>query len=531
MKGERETFPARLAEGTSATAELLRKVEKQPPHAPPEAAAWERTLTRLGRETGHPRLRLVVAASVGALAGAVVLFVAISRRAPVQVGDGQTHATPTSIVTAPAPSPSPAVRPAEVAAEVPRIQLGRAPVGLPAGRSELVNEAAVALSRGGSARAFTTTAAATVELGAGEVELHVEKRPAAADHAFEVTAGAYRFTVLGTVFRVSKTNDDVTLSVSEGRVAVSHSSAARGEAPLTIVTSGGFWSGNNHDPQVVPRPPAVRPPSASTRRASAVPVAAAHPRLALTGAAAPAFPGAAKTSSPSVPAVAPAPFESPAPVKVLSTPAMTAPMAAQARAPRTSPLPARCASRTNATAREMIDCLSTEARGADLGAQVALYEAARLYRDALGDVGHAITTLRELRRRFPGGALAVEADLSLAELLPKVGKYREALEASGAALEAHPARERADELHLLRGDVLRAGLNDCAAAATEYAAADGASHDSVADPAAFGRALCLERLGRATEAREAFERYLARPHARRAGEATRHVRDLARTTP
>src|SRR5438105_2200441 len=151
MKGERETFPARLAEGTGATAELLRKVEKQPPHAPPEAAAWERTLTRLGRETGHPRLRLAVAASVGALAGAVVLFVALSHRTgekgPVQIADSQGRATP---VAAPAPSPSPPVLPApstaEVAAEVPRIQLGRAPVGLPAGRSELVNEAAVALS-------------------------------------------------------------------------------------------------------------------------------------------------------------------------------------------------------------------------------------------------------------------------------------------------------------------------------------------------------------------------------------------------
>jgi len=544
MKGDRETFPARLADGTGATAELLRKVEKQPPHAPPEAAAWERTLIRLGRNAGHSRLRLVAAASIGALAGAVVLFMALSPRAPLTRSRGKASTTGTPVAAVPAvpvssaatgagaatvPGTSPPAAEDLVAAEAPRIQLGRASVGLPTGRSELVGEAVVALSRGGSARAFTTTAAATVELAAGEVELHVDKRPAAADHAFEVTAGAFRFTVLGTVFRVSKTNDDVTLSVSEGRVAVSHSDASRANAPLTVVTGGGFWSGNGAraaSPPAATRGPSPSPALRTSQRHLFV-AEAHHPRLALTGAVAPVIPSAAET--PSVPAVEPAPFLSPAPVKALSAP----------RAPTTTSLPLRtvpqtkaqpasvgCADRANPRAR--IDCLLNEARGSDLRAQVALYEAARLYRDALGDVGRAITTLRELRQRFPGGALSAEAELSLAELLPRVGKYREALEVSAATLASRPGRDRADQLHLLRGDLLRAGLGDCAAASLEYAAADGARHESVADPAAFGHALCLEKLGRATEARVAFERYLTRPNARHASEATRHVHELAR---
>src|SRR5205814_1806568 len=75
------------------------------------------------------------------------------------------------------------------AADIPHIQLGRGAVGLPAGRTELLGEADVMLSRGGTAHAFATAAAATVDLGAGEVELHVEKRPPEARHAFEVTAG------------------------------------------------------------------------------------------------------------------------------------------------------------------------------------------------------------------------------------------------------------------------------------------------------------------------------------------------------
>ncbi|HEX2657966.1 MAG TPA: FecR domain-containing protein [Polyangia bacterium] len=526
MKSHRETFPARLADGSDATAELLRKVEKQPPHAPPEAAAWERTLTRLGREPGHPRLRLALAATAGALAGAVVLFAVLSRHAPEAASS--VAASPPIAASAPiaplVPAPAPVVPSlSSEATEVPRIQLGRAPVGLPAGRSELVNEAAVALSRGGSARAFTTAAAATVELDAGEVELHVEKRPAAADHAFEVTAGGYRFTVLGTVFRVSRANDDVTLSVSEGRVAVARLGAPRSDAPLTIVTGGGFWSGSD----------ARGAPRARGSSARVVPTAAegTPALLALTGAAAPRASGAAR---PSAPSLEPAPFESPAPVKVLSpAPAAAAPAtspariatAPAARPPRPAVLPTRCARRADATARATIDCLLNEARGSDLGAQVALYEVARLYRDEIHDVGRAITTLRELRRRFPDGALAVEAALSLAELLPQVGKYREALEASGAALASNPSRQRVDELHLLRGDLLRAGLNDCAGAATEYAAADGA-RESVADPAAFGRAVCLQTLGRVPEAREAFQRYLARPHARHADEAARRVRAL-----
>jgi tetratricopeptide (TPR) repeat protein len=233
--------------------------------------------------------------------------------------------------------------------------------------------------------------------------------------------------------------------------------------------------------------------------------------LALAGTPALASPSAAKT--PSVPAVEPAPFASSVSVKAISS--VAAP-------------PGGCASRANTGPRAALECYLNQAGGSDLGAQVALYEAARLYRDALGDAGHAITTLRELRRRFPDGALAVEAELSLAELLPKLGKYREALDASTAALESHPARERADELHLLRGELLRAGLGDCARAETEYAAADNASHDSVADPAAFGRALCLEKLGRGAAAREAFQRYLVRPQARRAGEAARHLHELDR---
>lgn len=171
-------------------------------------------------------------------------------------------------------------------------------------------------------------------------------------------------------------------------------------------------------------------------------------------------------------------------------------------------------------------CLVEESRGSDLGAEVALYEAARIYRDGLGDTDRAIATLRELRRRFPAGALSSEAALSLAELLPKVGRYREALVESAAVLGSRPTPDRADEIHLMRGDLLRGGLGDCRSALSEYAQVADVPRSSISDPAAFYGAVCLQALGDGAGARRAFERYLARPAPRRAAEATRFLRQL-----
>src|SRR5204863_6061168 len=71
-------------------------------------------------------------------------------------------------------------------------------------------------------------------------------------------------------------------------------------------------------------------------------------------------------------------------------------------------------------------CYEQQASGAGLPAQIALYELARLRRDSLGDLPGALASLRELRGRFPGGALRMDADLSIAELLPRLGRFDEA---------------------------------------------------------------------------------------------------------
>lgn len=600
-----DQMPPRLLEGEGEVAELLRKVERQARQAPSEAAAWERTLRRLGRDSGGGRVRVGLAAAAGALVGAVALYLALSPTAQLRAPAGRSVAeVRASARVAPAavtPSPpsssgtSPeTASPASVlardlagaqaaagggrrstaaegtlaAADIPHIHLGRAAVGLPAGRTELLGEADVMLSRGGAARAFATPAAATVALDAGEVELHVEKRPPEARHAFEVTAGGYRFTALGTTFRVARANGDVTLSVTEGRVAVS-----LGTERLIIVTTGGFWAGATREPRARRSVPLTMTGSLGRAESSgetgwsgplagSVAPGSSAAGAGLVSAAATALMRPSRVPSPlsGSPVLAAAPprpsqptFEpARAPRAAASGPvgssagASSSPLlppalfssTAAARSPAATPLAASLASsgcaagglggapKGRSAAKGRIDCLLGQGRGADLGAEVALYEAARLYRDALGDPPHAIATLRELRRRFPSGALAAEADLSLAELLPAVGRYREALAATAAVLGAQPTPERVAELHLLRGDLLRTGLGDCQGAAAEYAQVAELGPETAADPASFFAGVCLQKLGDAAGARRVFERYLTRPHPRRAAEAGRRLLEL-----
>src|SRR5205823_849658 len=138
--------------------------------APSETAAWERTLRRLGRDSGRGRLHVGLAAAAGALVGAVALSVALSpsthlrsgRRPSVAEVRAPVSATKARVTPPPSPSTStspqiaapvpvlaretaggparpggrarsPASDETLTAADIPHIQLGRAAVGLPAG--------------------------------------------------------------------------------------------------------------------------------------------------------------------------------------------------------------------------------------------------------------------------------------------------------------------------------------------------------------------------------------------------------------
>ncbi|HOU89930.1 MAG TPA: hypothetical protein PLU22_02735 [Polyangiaceae bacterium] len=123
---------------------------------------------------------------------------------------------------------------------------------------------------------------------------------------------------------------------------------------------------------------------------------------------------------------------------------------------------------------EALACYEPIARGDTMSAELALYEQARLESRALGAPERALATLDAHRRRFPGGVLGAEVTLTRIELLARLGRAAEALDASASALAGPLGAERAGDLHALRGDLL-ADRGDCAGARGEYAAARAAA--------------------------------------------------------
>jgi tetratricopeptide (TPR) repeat protein len=170
-------------------------------------------------------------------------------------------------------------------------------------------------------------------------------------------------------------------------------------------------------------------------------------------------------------------------------------------------------------------CFNERASGSGLSAQVALYELSRLERDALGKPAQALSTLDRYLERFPSGSLNGEARFSRLELLTRLGRTQEALEASAAFLSSSFGAERAAEVHLLRGNLLlRQGQS--ASAAVEYRAALDAP-GRVGDDAAYQLAVAYEASD-AQRARAAYERYLQRPSARHAAAAKARLAELSK---
>ena len=108
-------------------------------------------------------------------------------------------------------------------------------------------------------------------------------------------------------------------------------------------------------------------------------------------------------------------------------------------------------------------CYGSVARGSSMDAELALYEKARLEAKALGQSSQALATLDEHARRFPGGVLSTEVELTRIELLSQLGRRAEALHAIERGLQGALGRERGSDLQVLRAELLSAG-GDCVAA-------------------------------------------------------------------
>jgi hypothetical protein len=180
--------------------------------------------------------------------------------------------------------------------------------------------------------------------------------------------------------------------------------------------------------------------------------------------------------------------------------------------------------------REAETCFATLASGVGLRAEMALHEMARLRRDVLGDASGALAALSEYRQRFPRGSLRHEVALSRVELLVRLGRARDALRESEELLTSPDGRIRAAELHVLRGNMYRTALSDLNAAAAEFARAERLGGPLGAE-ATYLRGTCLEALGDARAALEAYERYMSTPRRPRAVEVRRRIAALSVASP
>jgi len=181
---------------------------------------------------------------------------------------------------------------------------------------------------------------------------------------------------------------------------------------------------------------------------------------------------------------------------------------------------------SQARSKQAVDCFQMLARESGLGAEVALYEAARLSAEALGDPRRALALLEQHGTRFPASVLRVEVEWLKIRSLERAGRLDEALSASETLLDSAAGRSLASKLHLLRGRIHAESRHDCPLAVTEFVALLG-EPGPAGDEAEFKRAQCLEQMRRPDEARSAYLRYLGRVDPRSADVARARLEALS----
>lgn len=504
MTSNKQTsWPVPLRERDIGLGHAVREYARDTEKPGDESAAYERVLERLA---ARPRraLLLMVGFGIGAAVTVLTTMAVLHRGAR-----SPSHETVTVVPTLPAPAPPSTPNQARSPARtlpVPTIRLAASPSVLPAGKVELVGEALATLSDDAAASARRQAGHTEIVLAKGSIQLHVEPRTAGED--FAVSAAGYRFMVVGTAFTVSQNEARLELSVSEGRVAV-----WRGADRLTTVGAGGQWS--------VPLAP-VAP-----ARARAVPTqgepaseraSETSPRVAVREPIRPAA---------SAPAPAPLPVASAAGARpsLASSPLAPAPPNLAASPPPATDERRNCGALADRDPQQAMSCYQQQAGQDGLAGEAAQYEIARLWRDAFHDPSRAVAAFREQRARFPRGVLAIEADLSIIELLPRLDRHAEALAESERFLREHAGGERRGEIHRLRGNIYREAMRDFGHAEREYA--QGAeARGRAGDDNRFLRAVCLETLGRTQEARQAYEAYLSQPKTAHAQEAKKRLEHL-----
>jgi tetratricopeptide (TPR) repeat protein len=477
-----------------------------------EAANFAGVMARMER---RPRRVPTIAFGIalGALATATGLFVVAghlrSDPSTTKVVASRPSTPPGASLSRPAETVAAAAQQprAQVIPALPSLRLSDQPAALPEGESEIVvtmvragetpaappamGQARVLLSADGVASGRSRDGSTEIALQRGSIELHVV--PQAPGQGFVVVAGHHRFTVVGTVFSVSRIQTRIELRVQEGAVAVS-----RGARQLAVVRAGARWAAEEAQTPsaVAPAASADESPLAPSRPAAAVP--------------APSAEVARQPTATEPPAQAAATQAAPAP-----TPAAVVPAQADCRQ--------LVATRHS---QEAVGCYQQQATRNGLAGETAAYELARLWRDNLGQPDRAIAAFEAQRSRFPAGALRREADLSIIELLPRLGRHAEALVETQRFLSAYPRDDRKGEIYLLRGNIYREVFRDLAHAELEYSAGAGAK-GRAGDDSRFFHAVCLEALGKPEDARAAYQAYLRQHPGAHGAEARNRLSKLA----
>jgi hypothetical protein len=492
MTSKKQTsWPVPLGKRDIGLGEAVREYARSTEAVPDEAVAYAGVLKRMA---GRPRRVpwLVAGFGMGAVAVATVALLVLhqsSARPVPQVASPQVlpKVAPPTLPVQPLPTRAPSI---------PSIRLAASASVLPAGKVELIDEASAMVSADAVVRGRSQAGHTELVLDQGSIELQVV--PRSPGHDFAVSAGGYRFMVVGTAFTVAQTKARLELTVSEGKVAV-----WRGSDRLTTVGAGGQWA-VSLGTAASSHPRATRP--------------AAEPGLAM------AFRDPGRAAEPATPAPLPG---AGLPGKTPPAPAALAPAPPPESPPQPAATPTQdCGGLAGRHPQEAMGCYQQQAAQGGLAGEAAQYEIARLWRDTFKEPARALAAFREQRTRFPGGVLAIEADLSIIELLPRLDRHAEALSESEHFLKNHPGGERRGEIHLLRGNIYREALRDLDHAEREYA--QGAtSRGRTGDESRFLRAVCLESLGRTQEARAAYELVLSQPKTTHAAEAKKRLERLA----
>jgi len=117
-------------------------------------------------------------------------------------------------------------------------------------------------------------------------------------------------------------------------------------------------------------------------------------------------------------------------------------------------------------AHEALTCYQDQAEQGGLAGETGNYGLARCGAIRSANLASALQAFQRMRSRFPGGVLRTEADLSIIEILPRLGRHSDALAESERFLIAHPEAGRSGEIHLLRGNIFREALHDLIAPST-----------------------------------------------------------------